>query len=53
MSWIKNLWDRLFFQDTDEEIIEVAPEQETEPDIRPKKSPFRFPVITDTEKKLS
>lgn len=50
MSWIKNLWDRLFFQDTDEEIIEVAPEQETEPDVRPKKSPFRFPVITDTEK---
>lgn len=50
MSWIKNLWNRLFFQDTDEEIIEVAPEQETEPDVRPKKSPFRFPVITDTEK---
>jgi S-DNA-T family DNA segregation ATPase FtsK/SpoIIIE len=50
MSWIKNLWDRLFFHDADEEIIEVAPEQETEPDSRPKKSPFRFPVIKDTEK---
>ncbi|MDN7246040.1 DNA translocase FtsK [Planococcus shenhongbingii] len=50
MSWFKNIWDRLFFQDTEEEVNEVAKEQEAAPKAPSKKSPFRFPVITDDEK---
>ncbi|MGK7378059.1 DNA translocase FtsK [Planococcus sp. 1R117A] len=50
MSWFKNIWDRLFFQDTEEEVNEVVEEQEAAPKAPSRKSPFRFPVITDAEK---
>ncbi|MCH4826964.1 DNA translocase FtsK [Planococcus halocryophilus] len=50
MSWIKNVWNRMFtdtdgVEEIDEEIIyEEAPTEKKE------KAPFRFPLIPDEEK---
>ena len=50
MSWVKNLWNRMFPEDTEEEHKEFEPETESSSLARPEKAPFRFPLITDEEK---
>ncbi|MCJ1908535.1 DNA translocase FtsK [Planococcus ruber] len=50
MSWVKNLWSRMFPEDTEEDYEEIEKESEPVSSARPKRAPFRFPVITDEEK---
>lgn len=50
MSWVKNLWSRMFPEDTEEDYEEVEKETTSASSVRPQRAPFRFPVITDEEK---
>lgn len=50
MSWVKNVWNRLFTEAEEEETAENVLKQEKPVTERPKKAPFRFPVISDNEK---
>lgn len=50
MSWVKNLWNRMFPEDTEEEYEEIEKEIESSSSARPQRAPFRFPLITDEEK---
>ncbi|GKW46656.1 DNA translocase FtsK [Planococcus sp. NCCP-2050] len=50
MSWVKNLWSRMFPEDTEEDYEEVEKETSSASSARPQRAPFRFPVITDEEK---
>ena len=47
MSWIKNIWDRLFTAEPEEEM---ETEWTAEPEESSEKTPFRFPLIPDEEK---
>ncbi|WP_142829413.1 DNA translocase FtsK [Planococcus soli] len=49
MSWIKNVWNRMFTDDADEVEEEVIYETPP-PAAKKEKAPFRFPVIPDEEK---
>lgn len=49
MSWIKNVWNRMFTDDA-EEIEEEVIYETPPPAIKKEKAPFRFPVIPDEEK---
>ncbi|WP_223642167.1 DNA translocase FtsK [Planococcus sp. 4-30] len=48
MSWFKNVWNRMFTDDTDE--IEEEAVYEAPPAEKKEKAPFRFPLIPDEEK---
>ena len=50
MSWVKNVWNRLFTEAEEEEAAENVLKQDKPVTERPKKAPFRFPVISDNEK---
>ena len=50
MSWVKNVWNRLFTEAEEEEAVENTAKQENPAPERPKKAPFRFPLISDNEK---
>ncbi len=50
MSWVKNVWNRLFTEVEDEENTDASLKQDDIKVERPKKAPFRFPVISDNEK---
>lgn len=50
MSWVKKVWSRLFTEDAEEITAEPVREPETAEIERPKKAPFRFPLISDNEK---
>lgn len=50
MSWVKKVWSRLFTEGTEEEAVEPVREPDTAKIERPKKAPFRFPLISDNEK---
>ncbi|WP_416144396.1 DNA translocase FtsK [Planococcus koreensis] len=50
MSWVKNIWNRLFTEAEEEETAENVLKQDKPVPERPKKAPFRFPVISDNEK---
>ncbi len=50
MSWVKNVWNRFFTEVQDEENTDANLKQEDIKAERPKKAPFRFPVISDNEK---
>lgn len=50
MSWVKNIWNRLFTEAEEEETAENVLKQDKPVTERPKKAPFRFPVISDNEK---
>ncbi|WP_422122879.1 DNA translocase FtsK [Planococcus sp. X10-3] len=49
MSWVKKVWNRMFVDDTEEEI-----EPEYTAPVEQKRShvPFRFPLITDEEREV-
>lgn len=49
MSWVKNLWNRMF---ADEREEEVEPEYEAPVESANRNVPFRFPVITDEEREI-
>lgn len=48
MSWFKNVWNRMFTDDTEE--IEEEAVYEAPPAEKKEKAPFRFPLIPDDEK---
>ncbi|MGI2326312.1 DNA translocase FtsK [Planococcus sp. YIM B11945] len=48
MSWIKNIWNRMFPDDAEEENVQV--EREEVPAAKKTAPPFRFPLIPDNEK---
>ncbi|WP_298833038.1 DNA translocase FtsK [uncultured Planococcus sp.] len=48
MSWFKNVWNRMFTDDTEE--IEEEAVYEAPPAEKKEKAPFRFPLIPDEEK---
>lgn len=50
MSWVKNLWHRLFREDTEEVGTEI--QWEEEPVQKSDKTPFRFPLIPDEDKEV-
>lgn len=50
MSWVKNVWNRLFTEVEEEENANNLHKQESSEVERQKKAPFRFPVISDSEK---
>ena len=50
MSWVKNLWSRMFPEDMEENEIEA--EWTEPPVVKTEKAPFRFPVIPDEEKEV-
>ncbi|MDN7240204.1 DNA translocase FtsK [Planococcus sp. N028] len=50
MSWVKNIWNRMFPDDIEEENTEV--EWEQAPVQRAEPTPFRFPLIPDDEKEV-
>ncbi|RNF40805.1 DNA translocase FtsK [Planococcus salinus] len=49
MSWVKNIWTRIFPDDTEEDEYK-AEEWTEEPEESREKAPFRFPLISDEEK---
>ncbi|ANU11441.1 DNA translocase FtsK [Planococcus antarcticus DSM 14505] len=49
MSWIKNVWNRMFTDDSDE-IDEEVTHKTPPPAVKKEKAPFRFPLIPDEEK---
>lgn len=50
MSWMKNVWSRLFPDETESEIPETNHEPEQREIRKVQKAPFRFPLISDEEK---
>ncbi|MGO1058791.1 DNA translocase FtsK [Planococcus sp. FY231025] len=50
MSWVKKVWSRLFTEGTEEDAVEPVREPHPAELERPKKAPFRFPLISDNEK---
>lgn len=50
MSWMKNVWNRLFPDETESEIPETNHEPEQRETRIVQKAPFRFPLISDEEK---
>lgn len=50
MSWVKNLWSRMFPEDSEENEAEV--EWQEPPAEKTERVPFRFPVIPDEEKEV-
>ena len=50
MSWIKNVWNRMFTDADDVEETEEEAIQEAAPTVKKEKAPFRFPLIPDEEK---
>lgn len=49
MSWIKNVWNRMFTDDA-EEVEEEVIYETPPPAVKKEKAPFRFPLIPDEEK---
>ncbi|MGE6412601.1 DNA translocase FtsK [Planococcus kocurii] len=50
MSWIKNVWNRMFTDDAEEFEEQEEIIYETPPTVKKEKAPFRFPLIPDEEK---
>ncbi|WP_203341212.1 DNA translocase FtsK [Planococcus beijingensis] len=50
MSWIKNVWNRMFTDADDVEETEEEVIYEPAPTAKKEKAPFRFPLIPDEEK---
>ncbi|EGA90723.1 DNA translocase ftsK [Planococcus donghaensis MPA1U2] len=50
MSWIKNVWNRMFTDTDDVEEIDEEIVYEETPTEKKEKAPFRFPLIPDEEK---
>lgn len=50
MSWVKNVWNRLFPEETESEIPEISHQPEQREIRKVQKAPFRFPLISDEEK---
>ena len=50
MSWIKNVWNRMFTDADDVEETEEEVIYEAAPTVKKEKAPFRFPLIPDEEK---
>ncbi|ANU25768.1 DNA translocase FtsK [Planococcus versutus] len=50
MSWIKNVWNRMFTEADDVEENNEDVIYETAPTEKKEKAPFRFPLIPDEEK---
>lgn len=50
MSWIKNVWNRMFTDADDVEETEEEVVYEPAPTVKKEKAPFRFPLIPDEEK---
>ncbi|MDS8922896.1 hypothetical protein RLK71_03110, partial [Streptococcus pneumoniae] len=55
MSWMKNMWNKMFSEDTETEEKPFVRSEETQHvEPKPKDSkpaPFRFPLISDEEAK--